>query len=135
MSQGATAHDPRHDIGGWFSQLFAVLGGAAAWVLHFLGSYAYVTVGCMSRWPAVGPTVGVGTFALAGVAAWSAVLAWRDWKRVSEGQRWTEALSEPRGWFAWLMLLGVLVGGFAAFTILLQGVGAILLPVCEAHRH
>jgi hypothetical protein len=135
VSQGQTAHDPRHETGGWLSQVFAVFGGAFAWVVHFLGSYAFVTIGCMSRLPGIGPIVGVGTFALAGVAAWSAILAWRDWRRVSDGQRWNDALSEPRGWFAWLMMLGVLVGGFAAFTIVLQGIGAVLLPVCEAHRH
>lgn len=135
MNQGAIGHDPRHDVGGIGSQVFAVFGGAIAWVIHFLGSYAFITIGCMSRWPGVGLVVGISTLIMAGVAAVAALLAWRDWRRVSEGQRWTEALSEPRGWFAWLMLLGVLVGGFAAFTILLQGMGAAILPVCEAHRH
>ena len=27
--------------------LFAVLGGAIAWTLHFMGSYAVVAVGCV----------------------------------------------------------------------------------------
>jgi hypothetical protein len=134
VSQGALDHDARHEVGGPLSQLFAAFGGAMAWVIHFLGSYAYITIGCMSRWPGVGPAVGGATLVMAGVAAWSALLAWRDWRRVSAGQRWSEALSEPRGWFAWLMLLGVLVGGFAAFVILVQGLGAAILPVCEAHH-
>lgn len=116
-------------------KLFALFGGAGAWVLHFLGSYAFVTIGCMSRWSGVGPIVGASTLGLAGVAAASAGVAWRGWRRVSPGQRWYEALAEPQGWLAWLMMVGVLVGSLAALTILLQGFGAVLLPVCEAHRH
>jgi hypothetical protein len=57
-------------------------------------------------------------------------VAWQDWRRVSAGQPWDEALSEPRGWFGFLMLAGMLLGALSAATILLEGFATLALPVC-----
>jgi hypothetical protein len=110
--------------------LFALLGGAIAWSVHFLGSYALIAVGCVSGWAATPGLVGTATVALGAVAAWSTAVAWRRWRSASGGQPWDRALSEPRGWYAWLMTVGVLLGATSTFAILLEGAGSLLLPVC-----
>lgn len=110
--------------------LFALLGGAAAWSLHFLGSYAAASIACAAGWRGIRGALAAGTLVLGGIAAWSTVVAWRDWRRVSAGQSWDAALGEPRGWFAFLMLTGVLLGIVSAFTIALEGFGTLMLPVC-----
>jgi len=110
--------------------LFALLGGAAAWSVHFLGGYAVASIGCVAGWRGTRESLAVGTLVLGGVAVWSALVAWRDWRRVSAGQPWDSALTEPRGWFAFLMLTGVLLGGVSAFTIVLEGLGTLMLPLC-----
>jgi hypothetical protein len=110
--------------------LFALLGGAAAWSLHFLGSYAVASIGCVAGWRGIREMLAVGTLVLGAIAVWSTLVAWRDWRRVSAGQSWDAALGEPRGWFAFLMLTGVLMGIVSAFTIALEGFGTLMLPVC-----
>jgi hypothetical protein len=110
--------------------LFALLGGAAAWTLHFLGSYAILAIGCVAGWKATVEVVVVATLVLAGMAAWSTVVAWREWHRSSGDVPWDRALSEPPGWYSWLMTVGVLLGVTSTFTILLEGLGTLMLPVC-----
>ncbi len=111
--------------------LFAILGGAIAWTIHFLGSYAVVAIGCVAGWPRTAVTiVGLGTVLLGGVAVWSTVVAWREWRRVSSDQPVDAGLNEPRGWYAWLMLTGVLMGITSLVTIVLEGSGSLLLPAC-----
>lgn len=111
--------------------LFAVLGGAAAWTVHFLGSYAVIAIGCAAGWTAIRPVLAVATLALAAVAVWSAVVALRGWRRVSDHQPWDSALSEPHGWFGFLMLTGVLLSIASAFTIVLEGLPTLIVPVCS----
>lgn len=110
--------------------VFALLGGAIAWSLHFLGNYALLAVGCVARWGTVVPILIAMTLLLAGVATWSTVLAWREWHRAGRGMPWDRALSEPPGWYAWLMTVGVLMGITSLFTILLEGLGTLMLPLC-----
>jgi hypothetical protein len=129
MSQGET--EPAGPVGTSTGvMLFALLGGAVAWSVHFLGSYALIAVGCVSGWTATPGLVGTATVALAAVAAWSTAVAWRRWGAASAGQSWDRALSEPRGWYAWLMTVGVLLGATSTFAIVLEGAGSLLLPVC-----
>jgi hypothetical protein len=64
------------------------------------------------------------------LAVWSTLIAWREWRRASGDQRWDDSLNEPRGWYAWLMLAGVLLGVTSIFAILLEGSGPLLLPAC-----
>jgi len=110
--------------------VFAVLGGALAWSLHFLGSYAVVAIGCVARWGSTIAIVAAGTAVLAGLAVWSTVIAWREWRRTGGDMPWDRALSEPPGWYTWLMTVGVLLGITSAFTILLEGFGTLMLPLC-----
>jgi len=110
--------------------LFAVLGGALAWSLHFLVSYALVSVGCVARWGGTLWILVVGTVLLAALALWSTVVAWRGWRGSGDDQPWDTALSEPAGWYSWLMTVGVLMGITSAFTIVLEGFGTLMLPLC-----
>lgn len=130
MSQGEAEHPAGVPLPPLGPTLFAVLGGTAAWVLHFFGSYALLAIGCTERWGGIRPVLAAGTVALLLLAAWSTLAAWRGWRRVSGDQHWDTALGEPRGWFAFLMLTGALLGATAALTILLEGFGSMALPVC-----
>ena len=95
-----------------------------------MGSYAVVAVGCVGGWPSTRLVVAVETAVLAALALWSTAVAWREWQRSSGEQRWDSALSEPRGWYSWLMTVGVLMGITSVFTIVLEGFGTLMLPVC-----
>jgi hypothetical protein len=130
MTQGQSEHQAGLPTAPTGRLLFALLGGAGAWTLHFLGSYALAAIGCVQRWQGLREGLAVGTLALVLVAAWSTGVSWREWRRVSAGQPWDSALSEPRGWFAYLMLTGVLMGALAVLTIALEGWGTLVLPVC-----
>jgi hypothetical protein len=130
MTQGQTEHQIGTETAPTGRLLFALLGGAAAWSLHFLGSYAVASIGCVYRWSGIPLSLAVGTFVLAAVAGWSTLVAWREWRRVSDGQTWDSALGEPRGWYAFLMTTGVLLGLVSLLTIVLEGWGTLMLPVC-----
>ena len=130
MSQGQTEHPAEVAVPSTGRILFAVLGGAAAWTLHFLGSYAVVAIGCVEGWRGVRESLVAGTILLGGLATWSTLASWRAWREVSGGQPWDSALSEPRGWLAFLMLTGVLMGAVSLLTILLEGLGTLTLPLC-----
>lgn len=130
MTQGETEHQLGTETAPTGRLLFALLGGAAAWSLHFLLSYAAASIGCVYGWRGIREMLAIGTLLLGAVAVWSTVVAWRDWRRVSGDQPWDSALGEPRGWFAYLMLTGVLMGVVSAFTIALEGWGTLMLPVC-----
>jgi hypothetical protein len=110
--------------------LFAMFGGAIAWTLHFLGSYAVMAIGCGAGSPSTRGIVAGETAVLAALALWATVVAWREWRRSSGEQRWDTALSEPRGWYSWLMTFGVIMGITAAFTVVLEGFGTLMLPLC-----
>jgi hypothetical protein len=111
--------------------LFAIVGGPLAWAVHFLGAYALVAVGCVAGWGGVRASLALGTVALGGVATAATLAAWRAWRRSSATQHWDEALLEPRGWFAFLMLTGVGLGLLSVVTILLEGLGTLWLSVCD----
>jgi|GEM_PF-2569088 len=130
MSQGQTEQAAGTAGTSAARTLFAVLGGAIAWALHFLVSYAVVAIGCVAAWSATRLAVAAGTAALAALALWSTVVAWREWRRSSDDQRWDAALSEPRGWYSWLTTVGVLLGMTSVFTIVLEGFGTLMLPLC-----
>ena len=131
MSQGQTEQATGTADTSAGRTLFAMLGGGVAWALHFLGSYAVVAIGCVAGWTATRLVVVAGTAALTAVALWSTVVAWREWRRSSGDQRWDTALSEPRGWYSWLMTVGVLLGITSVFTIVLEGFGTLMLPLCD----
>lgn len=130
MSQGETEQAVGAASASTGRLLFAVLGGAVAWSLHLLGSYAIVSVGCVAGWGSTRLIVSAGTVLLAAIALWSTTIAWKEWRGSSDDQPWDTSLSEPRGWYSWLMTVGVLMGITGAFTVVLEGFGTLMLPLC-----
>jgi hypothetical protein len=130
MSQGETRHQLGIETATTGRLLFALLGGAIGWSLHFLLSYAVASIGCVYGWRAIREILALGTLLLAAVAVWSTVVAWREWRRVSGDQPWDSALGEPKGWFAYLMMTGALLGIVSVLAIVLEGWGTLALPVC-----
>jgi hypothetical protein len=130
MTQGESEPMPGTVFPSTGRTLFAVVGGATAWAVHFLGSYALVAIGCAAGWGGMHGMIAALTVAFAGLALWSTVVAWRGWRGASGDQPLDLALSEPRGWFAFLMLTGVLLGAVSVLAIALEGLGSMVLPAC-----
>ncbi len=130
MTQGETEPQPGIESAPTGRLLFGLLGGAAAWSLHFLGSYAVASIGCVAGWQGIREILAVGTLVLGAAAVWSTVVAVREWRRVSGSQPMDAALGEPRGWFAFLMLTGVLLGAMSVLAIVLEGFGTLTLAAC-----
>ncbi|HEX6644402.1 MAG TPA: hypothetical protein VF037_06985 [Gemmatimonadales bacterium] len=129
MSRRASvlAADPR----GVGAAAFAALGGPLAWVVHFMGSYVLVALACTTGWEGLGATLAAATVMLAIVAGATTIVGLRGWRRTRAPQRLDAALNEPRGWRAFLMLSGIVLGALSAFTIVLQGLSALLVPACS----
>ena len=130
MTQGETEHQLGIERPPTGRLLFGLLGGAVAWSLHFLGSYALASIGCVAGWQEVHTMLAVGTLVLGAIAVWSTLVALREWRRVSGEQPLDAALGEPRGWLAFLMLTGVLLGAVSVLTIALEGLGTLTLAAC-----
>jgi small-conductance mechanosensitive channel len=113
--------------------LFALLGAPLAWTLHFLVSYFLVALFCAAAWEGAGVAIGVATVASAAVSAASGVVAYRTWRTRRNGQTrsWDAALTEPRGWAAFVLVMGML--GSALFTalIVLEAVPPLFVPTCS----
>lgn len=110
---------------------FAMLAGPIAWAVHFMGSYALVTLDCTTGWDGARIAIAVATLLLAAVSLAAAVVGYRGWRERSAEQPWDAALAEPRGWVPFLMTSGAVLGLLSALTILLQGLSAVLVPVCS----
>jgi hypothetical protein len=130
MTQGETEHQLGIERAPTGRLLFGLLGGAVAWSLHFLGSYALASIGCVAGWEGIRTLLGVETLALGATAVWSTLVALREWRRASGDQPMDVALGEPRGWFAFLMLTGVLLGAVSVLAIVLEGFGTLTLAAC-----
>ena len=76
--------------------LFAMLGGALAWALHFLGSYAVLAVGCVAGWSSTRVILAAETVVLTAIALRSTYVAWREWRRSSGDQIWSSSRSSIR---------------------------------------
>jgi len=110
---------------------FAVLAGPIAWAIHFMGSYALVALDCTTGWGGARLTIAVGTLLLAAVSLGAAAVGYRGWRERSAEQPWDAALAEPRGWVPFAMTSGGVLGLLSALTIILQGLSAVLVPVCS----
>lgn len=130
MTQGETEHQLGIERAPTGRLLFGLLGGAVAWSLHFLGSYALASIGCVAGWRGLRTVLAVETSVLGAIALWSTLVALREWRRVSGGQPLDLALGEPRGWFAFLMVTGALLGAVSVLAIALEGFGTLTLAAC-----
>lgn len=120
---------------------FAVLGGALAWTLQFLANLGLTFAQCdqpVQRWSlsvhsweiglsAAAVAVGV---AAAGVSLWLFLRTYRK-EDVAELERQGRGVHPPLGRISFLSMIGMTVNILAVTIIVMTGIGAPLLPVCQ----
>lgn len=112
--------------------LFALLGGAFAWTLHLLASYAVVAVGCARGWAAARPALIVVTLAALALTGAAAIVGERARARSSTLADTTRRTGQAPAIDAARFTLSV-GGGLSAlfaFLILLGGAVPFLTPLC-----
>jgi hypothetical protein len=120
---------------------FGVLGGAGAWVVQFLANLALTFAQCdqpSARWmlPVHGWEIALSLVAVAvvlgagGVSVWIFLRTFRI-DDVAAHERRGEGVSPPLGRISFLSMVGLLVNLLALAMIVMTGIGAPLLPVCQ----
>ena len=120
---------------------FGVIGGAGAWVVQFLANLALTFAQCdqpSARWmlPVHGWEIAFSLVAAAvvlgagGVSAWIFLRTFRI-DDVAAHERRGEGVSPPLGRISFLSMVGLLVNLLALAMIVMTGIGAPLLPVCQ----
>jgi hypothetical protein len=130
--------DPPSDALVWFG----VLGGAIAWALQFVANLALSFAQCNApagRWhlPIHQLQIGLSVAALAvGLAA--EVVSLRLFLRtyhldhhIPEAERHGEGGAPPTGRISFLSMVGLTVNFLALAIIVMTGIGAPLLPICQ----
>lgn len=120
---------------------FAVLGGAIAWTLQFLANLGLTFAQCdqpIQRWmlSVHGWEIGLSAAAVAvGVAALgvSVRLFLRTYRKEDAGELERRGLGvhPPLGRISFLSMVGITVNLLAVTIIVMTGIGAPLLPVCQ----
>lgn len=120
---------------------FGVLGGAGAWALQFVVNLAFTFAQCNApsgRW-----RLPVHSFEIALSAAAAAVglvamgVSLRLYRltfavdHVAEAERQGEGTPPPTGRINFLAMVGLTVNFLALAIIVMTGIGAPLLPVCQ----
>jgi hypothetical protein len=119
---------------------FAVLGGAVAWAVQFIANLAFTFARCngpsgrrlpVHAWEIAlsAAAVAVG-LAAAGVSLWLYIRTLRI-DHVVEAERRGEGSSPPSGRVAFLATVGLAVNFLALAIIVMTGIGAPLLPICQ----
>lgn len=120
---------------------FGVLGGAAAWATQFLANLFFTFAQCdqpVQRWmlPVHSWEIGLSVLALAvglSATAVSLTIFVRTGRvdDVSAKEREGRGTQPPLGRVHFLAMVGLLVNFLALAIIVMTGVGAPLLPVCQ----
>ncbi len=120
---------------------FGVLGGAAAWVIQFVANLAFTFAQCNApagRWQlpvhdfqiALSvAAVSVG-LAAAGVSLWL-YLRTHELDHVAEAERHGEGSAPPTGRINFLAIVGLTVNFLVLTIIVMTGIAAPLLTVCQ----
>jgi hypothetical protein len=110
-------------------QWFALLGGIAAWFVHLMAAYLLVPNACATGSRTAQYAV---TVPLLAAAVASVLVAVRLWRGAGAG-RWFRAAGEGRAVarLRFLALVGALLGGIAALSIVANAFGIVLLGPCE----
>ncbi len=120
---------------------FGVLGGAGAWATQFLANLYFTFAQCdqpTQRWvlPVHDWEIGLSLGALAVGLSSGAVSLWlylrtHDLDHVAAHARHGDGVAPPLGRVHFLAVIGLLVNFLALMIIVMTGVGAPLLPVCQ----
>ncbi|MGQ0562673.1 MAG: hypothetical protein ACT443_12465 [Gemmatimonadota bacterium] len=111
------------------------LAAPLSWTLHLLISYALVGAGCATGWGGTRITLAVLTIFFALTSMLSAYGVLREWPRPIHVFKWVGKTEEESPVTNFLLGLGLIVTGFFTLAIVLGGIGALLLPLCEAAHH
>lgn len=110
--------------------LFAFLGPALAWTLHFLVIYFLVALHCTTgRRDATGAVL-AATVLFAAVSAAAGVVGLRAWKRERGEQGWMEAVTGGAKWSSFLLVMGILSSVLFTLLIVLEGLPPLFVPTC-----
>ncbi len=120
---------------------FGVLGGAGAWTVQFLANLAFTFAQCdapAGRWqlPVHGWVIVLSAVAVAVALAAEAACGWLFVRtsrldHVVEAERHGEGSAPPSGRIAFLAIVGLTVNFLSLAIIVMTGIGAPLLPVCQ----
>lgn len=120
---------------------FAVLGGPVAWAVQFVINLYFSYAQCNAppgRWqlPVHGWQIGVSAAAVAITLAAEGISLWLYLKtfnldHIAEAERRGEGTAPPTGRINFLAMVGLTVNFLALAIIVMTGIGAPLLPVCQ----
>lgn len=111
------------------------LAAPLSWTLHLLVSYFLITVGCATSWTGTRAAIVVLTLLFAATSLFSGYGVLREWPRPIRVFQWVGKTEEETPVTNFLLGLGLIVTGFFTLAILLGGLGALLLPLCETGHH
>ncbi len=120
---------------------FGVLGGAGAWAVQFVANLAFTFAQCnqpVDRWqlPVHGWQIALSAAAIAigltalGVCMWLFLRTFHL-DHVAEAERRGEGTAPPTGRISFLAMVGLTVNFLALAIMVMTGIGAPLLPVCQ----
>jgi hypothetical protein len=120
---------------------FAVLGGSIAWAVQFVVNLYFTWAQCNApagRWqlPVHGLQIGVSAAAVVVTLLSLAASLWLylytfQFKHVPQAERRGEGTAPPTGRISFLAMVGLTVNFLALAIIVMTGIGAPLLPVCQ----
>lgn len=110
--------------------LFAFLGPALAWTLHFLVIYFLVALYCTTGGGDVTAVILAATAVFAAVSVAAGVVGYRAWTRERGGQGWAEAVTGGAQWSSFLLVMGVLSSVLFTLLIVLEGLPPLFVPAC-----
>lgn len=120
---------------------FAVLGGGLAWAVQFVVNLSFTWAQCNApagRWhlPVHGWQIALSAIAVAVTLAATATSAWLylrtfNLDHIAEAERRGEGSAPPTGRINFLATVGLTVNFLALAIIVMTGIGAPLLPVCQ----
>lgn len=120
---------------------FAVLGGPVAWAVQFVVNLYFTWAQCnapVGRWdiPVHGWQIGLSAVAAGVTLVSMAVALWLylytfQFKHVPQAERRGEGTAPPTGRISFLATVGLTVNFLSLAIIVMTGIGAPLLPVCQ----
>lgn len=118
--------------------LVALLGGAAAWTFHLLGSYVLIAWACASGVDAAAARVALAAVSAValiatGIVGWIARRRWRIAREIDRpmDDAWDARMGERTARASFLLVVGLVLAGLFAVGIVYEGITVFLAPLCE----
>ncbi len=110
--------------------LFAFLGSAVTWAIHFNLVYFINTLFCTEGWRGGDLVVLLSAIPFGAVSAASGLVAYRKWRDLRQEASWEEGVADAGGHRGSILMMGA--AGSVLFTalIVLESFGPIYVPPC-----